>query len=68
MSETEFERFTLLVLADESLQEALRDLADRHDFITKVVELGSEREFEFNAEDVASAMRANYRLWIERAR
>ncbi len=61
-----FERFRLLVLNDLPLQENLRDLDEKGEFIVRVVELGAENGFVFAAEDVEEAIKENYRVWVEK--
>ena len=57
MAENKFEEFRALVLSDESLQEALREITERADFIDKVIELSRERSYEFSSAEVAEEMR-----------
>jgi hypothetical protein len=66
MSEENFERFRQIVLRDLSLQERLREIAERQTFVQKTVELGAEFGCEFTPEDVAEAMRRGRRAWNER--
>lgn len=66
MSQEKFEEFRRLVLRDLSLQEKLRDFTKLDPFVNRVVELGRDLGLEFSRDDVAEAMRANKRLWIER--
>jgi predicted ribosomally synthesized peptide with nif11-like leader len=66
MSQEQFEQFRNIVLEDLSLQEKLRAFTGRDEFISCVVDAGAEFGFQFTAEDVAEAMRANRRAWIER--
>lgn len=61
-----FEQFSQLVLSDLSLQEKLREVTDREEFIARVVQAGLERGFEFSGEDVVEAMQARNRAWLER--
>lgn len=65
MIENDFERFRKLVLADDSLQRALRDLGDPNVFIDRVVELGMKENCVFTHADVKEAMRASRHAWIE---
>jgi hypothetical protein len=55
-----------MVLADESLQVQLRDIAERDEFIAKVIELGKCHRCKFTAEDVVEAMRRNRGAGVER--
>ncbi len=66
MPQDEFERFRSAVLQDMKLQRQLRDLQDRELFIQQVVRLGQEHGYAFGAAEVASAMQAGRRAWIER--
>ena len=61
----EFENFRQLVLADESLQRHLRDLSDLQEFVSTVVELGSQNRYIFTAGDVEEAIRSGRRILIE---
>jgi quercetin dioxygenase-like cupin family protein len=60
------EDFCNSVFDDVSLQERLRQVSDRELFIDLVVQLGDDRGFSFNAQDVDETLRANRRAWIER--
>ncbi|HUR98110.1 MAG TPA: Nif11-like leader peptide family natural product precursor [Pyrinomonadaceae bacterium] len=62
MSENNFEEFRRLVLTDDSLQKALRDIADRSEFVTRMVELGTERGYQFSSQDVEDALRSTHRI------
>jgi len=66
MPKEDFEQFHKMVLQDVSLQESLREIEFRNDFITAVVEKGKEKGFDFGTEDVENKMRENQRAWIER--
>ena len=61
-----FERFREIVLRDLSLQEQLREIAERSVFIQKVVELSAKYGYEVTPEDVEEAMRRSRRAWLER--
>lgn len=62
----DFEQFRKEVLSDPCLQEKLRDTYDKTEFTALVVKTGAERGFEFNADDVAEAIRVSYDEWILR--
>jgi hypothetical protein len=62
----ELERFRLLVLGDESLQEELRALTDQKEFIERVVRLGEVWGCRFTAAEVEEALWAARRSWLER--
>lgn len=66
MSEEKLSQFRSVIFFDISLQEKLREMADREEFIRTAVELGSERGFDFTADEVENALRAGRRVWIER--
>ncbi|MEA2174311.1 MAG: hypothetical protein QOD00_1903 [Blastocatellia bacterium] len=66
MSQENFEQFRQAVLRDPALQRQLRAISDREQFIALTQQLGAERGFSFTTEDVAEALRANQRAWIER--
>jgi Nif11 domain len=59
-------RFRLLVLQDQSLQNQLRDLDDRDEFIVRAIELGRLHDYDFTEADVNEAMQAGRRAWLER--
>jgi hypothetical protein len=61
MPENRFEEFRDLVLADNSLQEVLRLLANRNDFLTRLIELASERGYEFTMAELEEEMRKSRR-------
>ena len=58
--------FCSLVFHDVSLQERLRQVMDEGLFIDLAVRLGEERGYIFNEQDVAGALQANRRAWIEK--
>ncbi|MCD9185650.1 MAG: Nif11-like leader peptide family natural product precursor [Pyrinomonadaceae bacterium] len=66
MPKEDFEQFHQMVLQDISLQESLRVIEYRNDFIAAVVEKGKEKGFDFGAEDVEEKMNEYRRAWIER--
>ncbi len=66
MLQEDFERFRDQVLQDSALQEQLRAIEDRDAFMRRVVELGQENGYAFGVEQVAAAMQATRRAWIER--
>jgi hypothetical protein len=66
MSLNDFLPFRERVLQDVALQDRLKDIADRDEFITLVEQLGGEGGFTFTRDDVMLAMQANRRAWIER--
>lgn len=66
MPNADFEQFHRIVLQDVSLQESLREIEYRKDFIAAVVEKGKENGFDFSAHDVEETMLDNQRAWIER--
>lgn len=66
MPEEKLSEFRSLIFADAALQKKLREITDRQEFVRLIVEAGNGRGFEFTAEEVEEAMRANRRAWIER--
>jgi hypothetical protein len=63
---TGFDAFRRAVLADQGLQEKLRDIEDPAMFIEQVLALGQAQGCVFTAEDVRNALQASRRAWIER--
>ncbi len=66
MSQSALAEFRQFVFTNEHLQQELRQLEDRAEFIESVVRFGKENGFEFSAEDVEESLRLNRREWIER--
>lgn len=66
MSQETLAQFRQLVFTDKQLQEQLREMTDREEFIAFVVRLGSERGYDFTPDDVEEAMRSGRRVWLER--
>ena len=66
MTKENLERFCLLVLGDLELQNQLKDLDEREEFINRVMELGASSGFEFSPDDIERQMRENRRVWNER--
>jgi len=66
MSLNDFLPFRERVLQDAALQNRLKDIADRDEFIALVEQLGGEGGFTFTRDDVVQAMQASRRVWIER--
>ncbi|MDB6124197.1 MAG: hypothetical protein JWQ71_3190 [Pedosphaera sp.] len=66
MSRENFETFRRLVLTDPALQEKLRAVSDRETFRILTIQIGTELGFDFNAEEVESALKDGQRAWIER--
>ncbi|HYM01967.1 MAG TPA: aspartyl/asparaginyl beta-hydroxylase domain-containing protein [Stellaceae bacterium] len=65
-SQRQLENFQAAVLADAALQAMLRQERDPQRFVALVIEIGEARGYRFTASDVAAAMQANRRAWIER--
>ena len=59
-----FEEFRELVLSDESLQNELRDLTNKNDFITRLIELARERGYEITADEIDQEMLRSRRIWM----
>jgi glutamate-1-semialdehyde aminotransferase len=66
MSQEVLTKFIHLVFSDARLQEQLREITDRNDFIERVVRLGKEFDLEFTANDVSNALQMGRRAWLER--
>lgn len=66
MSLENFHRFRELVLTDQDFQKQIRDIDDREEFISRVVELAKSNGFEFDSQTVADEMMRGKREWIER--
>lgn len=66
MSKENLNQFCVLVLSDLKLQNQLKDLIDREDFIAQVIKLGAKSGFKILREDVEFQLRENRRLWHER--
>jgi hypothetical protein len=66
MSKENLNQFCLLVLSDLNLQNQLKNLIEREDFIAQVIKLGKQLGFEIMREDVELQLRENRRLWHER--
>jgi hypothetical protein len=66
MSKETLQQFCLLVLRDSTLQNQLKGLVDRDEFIKKLVEIGARVGFEISRADVENQMRENRKLWNER--
>lgn len=66
MSFTNLEQFCAEVLLDPSLQEKLRAIGSKPEFVEQVVKTGGERGFVFSEEDVREAMRAGFSEWLVR--
>jgi hypothetical protein len=59
-----FAAFREKVFADEDLQERLRGVADRAQFVAAVIRAGAESGCHFSAADVLSAMRLGQVAWL----
>lgn len=66
MTDTGFNGFRSVVLADLDVQRKLRDVNHREEFVQVIVELAGQAGFKITAEDVDGAMRDGRRTWIER--
>jgi hypothetical protein len=65
MSRQLFDAFRDLVLSDRKLQEELRHITDRSQFIERVVSLSRERGIDLDASDVDEALRIGRSDWNE---
>jgi hypothetical protein len=66
MASDDWQRFHALVLADRELQDRLRAERDWPRFVELALALGAQRGCHFTADDVAAALSAGRRSWIER--
>lgn len=66
MATENFQKFYKLVLENLELQNKLKPIIDRQEFIDKVLVLGNDAGFEFSREDVEIQMRETRKRWIER--
>ena len=66
MSRENFERFRAVVVEDESLQARLTGFDDSQDFKDAVLQVGSERGFDFTLEELDQAIREARQSWLER--
>jgi hypothetical protein len=64
MPATGFDAFRRFALRDLAVQERLRLVQDRGAFHAHAVEIGREHGFEFEADDVESAIGASRRAWL----
>ncbi|MGI8808140.1 MAG: hypothetical protein ACR2KK_09925 [Acidimicrobiales bacterium] len=60
------ERFRVVVLADTDLQNALLAVADRREFVARVVEEARAQSCAVTPEEVEEALRTSWRAWNER--
>jgi len=65
MSRQPFDAFRDLVLSDKKLQEELRDVSDRSQFIESVVSLSRDHGIELDPADVEEALRIGRSDWNE---
>lgn len=61
-----FAEFQRLVIGDAALFSQLQAVSEPDAFADLAVQLGRERGFAFTADDVAAALQAARRAWIER--
>lgn len=66
MTDSTFDEFRRAVLADQLLQEKLRDIPDSASFVEQTLALGQALGCTFTADDVRNALQASRRAWIER--
>lgn len=59
------EQFRRIVVEDEALQQQLVGVAERDEFIRRVVELGAAYGYVFTAADVQHALHASRRAWLK---
>ena len=63
----QLEQFCNVVQGNLELQEQLRAVPDTDDFIVRVIGMGQEHGFTFNADDIRAAMRATSRAFNARS-
>lgn len=61
-----FAAFQKFVLESPALQEELRDIPEWGAFMDRVLAMGAANGYAFTADDLAQAMQASRRAWIER--
>jgi len=66
MSKEDLRQFCRFVLDDLELQNKLKEVFERDEFIEKVVDLGALAGFIFSREDVEQQMRENRKMWNQR--
>ena len=66
MPENTFEEFRQIVLADERIQEELRGVRDRSDFIEQLIAVAARHGYEFATADIDDALRTARRTWTDR--
>ena len=66
MSDIALRDFRALVLADPKLQDRLRAITDKTEFIVVVRSAAKVEGFDLTADDITDAIRAGRRSWIER--
>jgi hypothetical protein len=64
MSKRSFDEFRDIVLADNELQEDLRRLSDRNEFIARVVELSRDKGFQCTPSEIEEQIRIGRGSWI----
>lgn len=58
------QRFQMIVLQDDTLQNELRQYTDRPAFIARVVECARERGCAIEPQDVDAALNASAQAWL----
>ncbi|HEX6289773.1 MAG TPA: Nif11-like leader peptide family natural product precursor [Herpetosiphonaceae bacterium] len=66
MSQASLEQFRQRVLADPALQAQLRETPDKPAFIARMLQLGAELGYEFNADEIEAALAVARRAWTQR--
>lgn len=62
----DLEKLRQIVFREEVLQNDLQAISDREEFISRVLEIGKQRDLNFTEEDILQAMNEQRRAWIER--
>lgn len=65
MGKVDFQDFKERVLQDQTVQERLKGITGRLEFIDATVRLGAELGYSFTKDDVEEALRESRREWTE---
>lgn len=66
MSQESLEQFQQLILQNVTLQKVLRETPNLPAFLSLIVQLGKEHNYDFTVEDVQHTLRINQCAWLER--
>ena len=65
LEKADLDTFVRSILSDSAFELQLRDITDRNEFVSKVVELGSQTGYDFSISDVEEEMRRNRQQWLK---